>query len=497
MHIIQVSSELTPIAKVGGLGDVVYGLSKELMRQGHKVQVILPKYDCIDYSLLKNLQVYYRDLWSYDGAYRYHNTVWSAEVENISLLLIEPHHPNYLFSRGLIYGAPDDTDRFLYFSRTAMEFLFKSHSLADILHVHDWPTAIMPVLQKDMYEALGFRPKKTILTIHNLEHQGKCSPGTLTRIGLKGELYLSANKLQDPVDLELINILKGGISYATAVTTVSPSYNEEIKIEEKSHGLGPFINTQAKKLQGILNGVDEDFWNPEIDPYIAQTFPSHPPFNEESWSLVQKGKAANKKELQKTLGLEQKKTPLIACIARLVPQKSPLLIAHAFRHALSKGAQCVILGSTHSEEMTSLFSFLLSECASTFPGQGSISLCYDEKLSHLIYAASDMFLVPSLFEPCGLTQMIALRYGCVPIVRNTGGLADTVFDIDTASCPAKERNGFVFQNPEKKELNHAIDRALKLYKENPTKWNELMQQGLGKDYSWKCATKEYLKLYSR
>ncbi len=496
MHIIQISSELTPIAKVGGLGDVVYGLSKELIKQGHQVQIILPKYDCIDYSLLKNLKVHYQDLWSYDGPYKYHNTIWSAEVENLSILLVEPHHPNYFFSRGLIYGAKDDADRFLYFSRTVMEFLFKSNSTADILHIHDWPTAIIPLLQTDMYTALNFRAKKTVLTIHNLEHQGKCSAENLTKIGLKGSSYLSPNKLQDPNDPNAINLLKGGISYASAVTTVSPSYEKEIKLDEFSCGLGACIRSHEKKITGILNGVDENFWNPEIDPYITKKFPSHPPFSEEKWEMVQKGKEENKKELQSLLGLENRKTPLIACIARLVPQKGPLLIAHAFRHALSKGAQFVILGSTYSEEMTNLFAFLLSECSSSFPNQGAICLSYNEKLSHLIYAASDMFIVPSLFEPCGLTQMIALRYGSVPIVRNTGGLGDTVFDIHTASCPPKERNGFVFEKPEKEELNLTIDRALEIYHQNQSRWQELMQQGLSKNYTWKNSAEKYVKIYN-
>ncbi|MBM3199221.1 MAG: glycogen synthase, partial [Chlamydiae bacterium] len=223
MHIVHVCSELAPIAKVGGLADVVYGLSKELIRLGHTVHILLPKYDCIDYSKLQNLQVFYRDLWSYEGPYRYHNTVWSAQVENLLLFLLEPHHPSYFFSRGVLYGCADDIDRFLYFSRAAMEFIYKANLQPDVLHLHDWPTAILPLLQKDMYLSLGHKRCKTVLTLHNLEYQGHCLPKNLSQTGLKGEHYLSPHALQDPVNPHLLNLLKGGILYADVLTTVSPS----------------------------------------------------------------------------------------------------------------------------------------------------------------------------------------------------------------------------------------------------------------------------------
>ncbi|MBS0628085.1 MAG: glycogen/starch synthase, partial [Verrucomicrobia bacterium] len=237
MHIIHIASELAPIAKVGGLGDVLYGLCKELHRQGHTVTIILPKYDTINYNLLKNLQVHYRDLWSYDGPNSYHNTIWSANLDDLHILLVEAHHPNYPFSRGSIYGSPDDIDRFFYFSRTCMEYLFKSNTKPDILHVHDWQTALIPILQKDMYQALGWKSIKTILTLHNLEHQGKCFPYHLTRTGLKGDDYLFEEKLQDPQNHHLLNILKGAILYADAITTVSSSYKKEIMKPPGGFGL--------------------------------------------------------------------------------------------------------------------------------------------------------------------------------------------------------------------------------------------------------------------
>ncbi|MBM3198675.1 MAG: glycogen synthase, partial [Chlamydiae bacterium] len=228
----------------------------------------------------------------------------------------------------------------------------------------------------------------------------------------------------------------------------------------------------------------EDFWNPETDPFLQKNYPSRHPFSQEAWSLVQQGKKENKKQLQKQLGLKESSVPLVACVTRLVPQKGPLLIAHAFRHVLDRGAQCVILGSLFSDDMRELFTFLQSEYLAS--SQGALLFDYNEPLAHLIYAAADILLVPSLFEPCGLSQMIALRYGCLPIVRKTGGLGDTIFDED---------NGFVFTKACKDELNQTIDRALALFAKEPSSWQKIMQQGMAKDMSWRLAAKEYERLY--
>lgn len=491
MHIIHFASELAPIAKVGGLGDVLYGLSKELARQGHKVQIVLPKYDSLRYDLLKNFKVFYRELWSYEGPYRYNNTIWSCEYDGLTIFLIEPHHPYYFFNRGTIYGCPDDINRFLYFSRTAMEFLFKSGMTPDVLHLHDWPTAIAPVLLQDMYLALGMKKIRTLLTLHNLEHQGRCGPRDLTQIGLRGEDYLHPDKLQDPHHSHFINLLKGGIEYADQITTVSPSYEKEIQTPQGGHGLSLLLAKHKDKLQGILNGIDADFWNPEEDPHLAANFRAHPPFSTASMETIDQKKKENKKKLREILGLSQRDCPLVACVSRLVEQKCPALIAHSFSYALEKQAQCVILGTPDSEEVYAMFTKLQTSQSS----EGSIVLDYNETLAHLIYAAADLFVVPSLFEPCGLTQLIALRYGAVPIVRLTGGLKDTVFDWDTSLLPLQERNGFAFEEMEKPALEKAFDRAFHLWK-NPKKWAQIRKQGMEKDHTWKTAAEKYIKVYT-
>jgi len=493
MHIVNLSTELAPIAKVGGLGDVVYGLSNELIKQGHNVEVILPKYDTIDYSRLKNLQVHHRDLWSYEGAAKFNNTVWSAEVEDIKVLLIEAHHPSYFFNRGMIYGCADDVDRFLYFTRTAMEFLHVSGRAPDCIHLHDWPVAIASTLYKDMYIPLGFKTGGTLLTLHNVEHQGKCAPHNLTKIGLRGENYLTPEKYQDPNLPHVINLLKGGIEDASRINTVSPNYCQEILTEENGHGLEKDLQRNRKKLTGILNGIDENFWNPKTDPFLVHKYDTHNPISKEKLKKILGAKEENKRHLLNSLGLEHTDAPLIGCITRLVPQKGPELIVEAIRHTIKKNGLFVLLGSECSPETKELFLTLQKEFSAS--KRLSITLERDEALAHLIFAGSDLFTVPSIFEPCGLTQMIALRYGSIPIVRNTGGLADTVFDIDFSDHPLNKRNGYVFNAATKTEVEAVIDRAFTDWQNERIKWDQMIQNALLCDYTWKSSAQDYIKLY--
>ncbi len=487
MYIVHIATELSPVAKVGGLGDVIYGLSKELKKLGHTVEIILPKYDCLHLDKLSNLKIEFQDLWSYDGADRFSNTIWSATVDGLKVLFIEPHHPKDYFNRGIIYGCSDDIERFIYFSRAALEFLYKSNRHPDAIHVHDWPTALIPVLFKDMYLDLGYHAKETVLTIHNIEHQGKCSPHHLSQAGLKAENYLFADKMQDPEILDEVNLLKGGIVYADKITTVSPTYEKEIQTAERGHGLQNVVVAHRKKIKGILNGIDEDFWNPEKDSHLVAQYSTE-------ISKVLEGKKANRRHLQASLGLGDSNAPLIASITRLVPQKSPELIKYGLELALQKGGQFILLGSSSIQSIQKEFEKLQIDLKNN--KNVLILMDQDEALAHQIYAAADMFLIPSLFEPCGLTQLIALRYGTVPIARMTGGLADTVFDIETSLRPQNERNGFTFDSHDKKGVERAISRALQYFKQEPEKWKTLMLNGMKQDYSWKKSALEYVQLYN-
>lgn len=492
MYIVQIVTELCPVARVGGLADVIYGLSKELSKQGHQIEIILPKYDCLNYGALKNLKVEFRELWSFEGTSRYNNTIWSAEIDGLKLLLVEPHHPQYYFGRGVIYGCHDDIDRFIYFSRTAIEFLYKSGRAPDVIHVHDWPTALVPVLYKDMYQPLGYQAGGTVLTIHNMEHQGRCQPFNLSRSGLRGDRYLAPDKMQDPYSLNLINLLKGGIEFADKITTVSPNYEQEIQTPHGGFGLEETLISNRTKLKGILNGIDEDFWNPEKDPHLVQKYSTYA-IDNDKLPHVLKAKKENKHHLCLHLGIKETDAPLVGSVTRLVPQKNPDLIKYALYQTLDKGGQYVLLGTAPSLSVQKEFEALHEELKNN--DNAAIVLDNDEALAHQIFASADMFMIPSLFEPCGLTQLISLRYGTVPIARLTGGLVDTVFDMDTSSRPMEMRNGFTFDFPDRQGIDWALSRAFDCFKLQPQKWKSLILNGTHQDFSWRHSASEYLSLY--
>lgn len=493
MYITHIASEFAPIAKAGGLGDVVSGLAKAHQSQGHQLEVILPKYDCILFNQIQNLQVAYRDLWTTEGGQRYNNTIWSANYGDITLYLIEPHHPQYYFNRGSIYGATDDINRFTYFSNAALAFLLHAKKSPQVLHLHDWPTALVAPLYKDLYAQRGLKVGAIAFTIHNLEHQGKCSGSVLERWGLKAENYLIPEKMQDPFSPLLVNLLKGAIVYADGINTVSPTYEKEIQTAEGGCGLQETLAKYRSKIRGILNGIDESYWNPSTDSFLLHSYITHPPLTQEKVALAFAAKQNNKKELLLSLGLTSTDKPLVISITRLATQKGPELILHGINRTLEKGGQFILLGSLAQPEILSLFVALQKREEKN--KNLAIIFEHDESLAHRLYAAADMLLVPSLFEPCGLTQMIAMRYGTVPIVRRTGGLADTVFDVETSSVPTAQKNGFSFDYPDYAGVDWALDRAIALYCDHPTQWQLLASQGMQYDFSWKKSAKEYLRYY--
>jgi len=495
MYLVHIASELAPLAKVGGLADVVLGLSRELSWKGHDVDIIIPKYDCLDSEQIRDLTLDTKDLLSFYQGQWFSNTVWMGWVENLKVYFIEPHHPRFFFNRGCFYGCEDDVERFLYFSRAAIEFMYKRPLNPDIIHIHDWQTAVIAPLYEDMYRKIGFTKPNTVFTIHNMEYQGKCAPADLTSIGLDGSYYLNSSRMQDNNDPKLINLLKGGIVYANFVTTVSPNYAKEVLTPEGGKGLSSTLILYQDKFKGILNGIDYSYWNPEIDRFLPAHFSAREmPTSKKDKSTLDK-KGFIKKLLREKLFLSEEHRPIVGCIARLVPQKGIDLIKHTIKHIVEKKGQFVLLGSSPIPSISAEFLRLKQQYADH--PHISLNLHHQEELAHMIYAGCDMFIVPSIFEPCGLTQMIALKYGTVPIVRRTGGLADTIFDIDNSTKPLEERNGYTFDVANSAGLDSALDRAIQCWFDDPEKWRNLMINGMKIDFSWNHPSDLYLEIYKK
>ncbi len=493
MHIINIASELAPVAKVGGLADVLLGLSRELSWKGHDVDIIIPKYDCMDTEGIRDLNIYIEDLPSFYDGEKFPNIIWKGWVENLKVYFIEPRHPSHFFHRGCFYGCADDANRYLYFSQAALEFIYREGLHPDIIHLHDWQTAAIAPLYYDVYQPMGFKGPKIVSTIHNIEYQGHCSSADIDKIGLKDEDYLTQDKMQDSQYKDAINLLKGGIVYSDYVTTVSPSYAKEVLTPIGGRGLEKTLQKYQDKFKGILNGIDYSYWNPEIDRYLPAHFsPREIPVNKKDRNILD-NKAYIKNILRERLFLSEEHKPILGCIARLVPQKGIELIKHALFYTLEKGGQFILLGSSPIPSITADFQKLNHQ----FYEHPNVHLIlhHNEEMAHLIYAASDMFIVPSLFEPCGLTQMISLKYGAVPIVRKTGGLADTIFDVDYSGKPFNETNGYVFEYPDNKGIESALNRAFDCWFHQQDKWRKLMINGMKIDFSWNEPSNEYLEVY--
>jgi starch synthase len=482
MRIVHIATELAGVAKVGGLADVLQGLSSQLIQEGHEVTIFLPKYQRIpdkDLKVIAKMKIFER------GSL-FENTLLEGHLGKIRLLFLKPNHPGKYFDREQIYGYEDDLLRFIYFSKCAADYLSQHAKEFDLIHLHDWHPSLIAPLARDSYPSL--KEAKILLTIHNIAYQGKCRPIDLDHIGMSGGSYLSFDKLQDPTSPHLLNLLKGGIVFSNCITTVSPTYAKEIL--QNGYGLEKTLGFYQKKFFGILNGIDAGFWNPEEDPFLAANYAAS-----DSLKTILKAKEKNKQALRKELRLKEGTMPLVASIGRLVTQKGPELIRHAIVHTLKKGGQFVLLGSATTPELKENFTALKEE----LKANTNVSFCFDfsEKLSHLLYGASDFLVVPSQFEPCGLTQMIALRYGTIPIVRKTGGLADTVFDLQESKVPEKSRNGFVFEEFSKEKLQETLDRATHLWTTSHEHLQQLMGKVMVQDYSWKHPTEKYLELYRK
>ncbi|XWS19808.1 hypothetical protein CRYUN_Cryun31cG0048100 [Craigia yunnanensis] len=486
LYVVHIAAEMAPVAKVGGLGDVVTGLGKALQKKGHLVEIVLPKYDCMQCDRIRDLRALDVTVDSYFDGKLFQNKVWVGTVEGLPVYFIEPHHPNKFFWRGQYYGEHDDFKRFSFFSRAALELLLQAGKKPDIIHCHDWQTAFVAPLYWDLYAPKGLNSARICFTCHNFEYQGAASVSELASCGLDVHQLNRPDRMQDNSAHDRVNPVKGAIVFSNIVTTVSPTYAQEVRTAEGGRGLHSTLNFHSKKFMGILNGIDTDAWNPATDIFLKVQY---------SAKDLQ-GKAENKAALRRHLGLSSAddQRPLVGCITRLVPQKGVHLIRHAIYRTLEMGGQFVLLGSSPVAHIQREFEGI----ANQFQNHEDIRLIlkYDESLSRYIYAASDMLIIPSIFEPCGLTQMIAMRYGSVPIARKTGGLNDSVFDIDDDTIPHKFRNGFTFTTPDEQVVNSALERAFNLYK-NKESWQQLVQKDMNIDFSWDSSASQYEELYAK
>ena len=470
MNVLLVASEAHPFIKSGGLGDVIGALPKALKKRGIEARVVIPKYKWINFKDRLQFKKWFTVNVGWRNMYC---GVLECEYEGIIYYLLDNE---YYFGRDGMYGYFDDAERFAFFDRAVLRFIKEINWKPDILHCNDWQTGMIPVLfQLEYSKDMFYWGMKTVFSIHNLLFQGVFDPKILPELfGYNMEPYLNRSLEFD----KGVSFMKGGINYSDKITTVSYSYADEIKTPEYGQRLDGLLRERGYALRGILNGIDYDEYNPSNDPFIYKKFDKDPI----------KDKKFNKVELQKELGLRvDENVPLIGIISRLTRQKGIDLIRHVGERLLCKqNVQLAVIG-TGDKDFEEYFYYLQNK----YPGRVTAQIKFDNGLAHKLYAASDMFLMPSLFEPCGLGQLIALRYGSVPIVRETGGLRDTIH-------PYKEftgmGNGFSFRNYNADEMYMIIEYALKTYWDK-WKWNSIVNQAMNSDNSWEKSAENYEVLY--
>lgn len=484
MYIVMVAPECAPVAQAGGLGEVVYGLSRELEIRGNAVEIILPKYRCMRYDQIYGMSVSYQDLWVpwHDG--KVHCTVWFGFVHGRKCYFIEPHSQDNFFERSSYYGDNDDAIRFAFFSKAALEFMYQSGKRPDVIHCHEWHTGLLPTMLFEQYQNAGMGTQRVCLTVHNFQHQGICGQEVLHAANLlPTSRFMVPERLADDSRPGAVNMLKAGIVYSNFVTTVSPRHAWEARVSEQGYGLGHTLYVHQNKFGGVLNGVDYDLWNPEIDPLIVKNYTADD----------LDGKYANKQALRERFLLRDAYKPIVAYVGRLDEQKGVDLIRHALFYSLEAGAQFVLLGSSTNASLQHQFESLKRHLNDN--EDCHLELDWDSNLAHLVYAGSDLLVMPSKFEPCGLAQLIAMKYGTVPAVREIGGLADTVFDRDHSGADWESRNGYVFQHPDNHAVEATLQRAIGLWYGYPDEFRQLMLNGMRHDHSWADPGQHYVNIY--
>ena len=483
MNIILASSEVVPYAKTGGLADVCGALPQQLEKLGHQVSVFMPGYRSVvygDFEIRKTgvgLEI------------PIGNTLVAGELlvttlpgSNVNVYLVA--NDDY-YDRESLYGEKgvdyeDNAQRFIFFSRAVLEAVRLLDLKPDIVHCNDWQTGLIPALLKVEYDSNPiYENISSVITIHNLAYQGTYPPAAMPLTGLEWKYF---NYLQMEF-FDRLNLLKTGIVFADSISTVSPTYAQEIQTSEQGCGLEGVLQGRSDVLSGILNGIDVTQWNPADDPLIPTNFSA-----DDWWS----GKAACKAHLQDFFGLQKNSnTPLIGIVGRLAEQKGWSLILQVMQKWLeSTDVQWVILGTGSPQYHAALTSLYQNH-----PHKLGLRLGFSNELAHQIEAGADMFVMPSQYEPCGLNQMYSMAYGTVPVVRKTGGLADTVVDASQQTIADQTANGFTFDQFTAAELENALSRAINMYRHDKENWNNLVNAGIKRDWSWAVSAKAYQRLY--
>lgn len=474
MKILFVSAEMSPFAKTGGLADVAGSLPKALAEMGHDVRAVMPRYGMIkgdfdyvtDFAVRIDQSIETCVIRKTEIPYMYKN-----KKKNLKIYFTDSYR---FFDREGIYGHFDDAERFVFFCKAVLEMLPRINFKPDIIHCNDWHTGPICLLLKEKYRFNDFyKNMATLFTIHNLEYQGHFSSHVINLLNCDFDIFTS----EKAEFYGMFNFMKTGLVYADIINTVSKVYAEEIKTPQYGERLEGLLQKRSEDLFGIVNGIDYDEFNPLTDSDIAKNY---------SIDNIA-DKKANKTALQKEMGLPCRDVPLISLISRLSGQKGLNLIIDRIDDMLSKDIQFVLLG-TGDEYYHDQFRMI----ASRYPERIAVHLGFNPQLAQLIYAGSDMFLMPSRFEPCGLGQLISLRYGTIPIVRATGGLAETIIDFDSDN---ENGNGFSFAGFSSDEMLDAIDRAISVYNNRPDEWRTLIRRAMELDYSWDSSAKQYEKLY--
>ena len=479
--ILFVASECVPFVKTGGLADVVGSLPKSLDKRYYDCRVIIPKYLCIPDTYVEKMEYVSNFYMEMDGNQKYVG-IFKTELDGVTYYFID--NENY-FGGGTIYTSDLrwDIERFIYFERAALSILPVVGFQPDIVHCHDWQTGLIPVYLKERFhEGEFYRDMKSVMTIHNLKFQGAWDRRAIQAYSGFPDYFFTPDKLEHYASSSMYkdaNMLKGGLAYADAITTVSDTYAEEIKTPYYGEGLDGLLNARSNDLRGIVNGIDYTDYNPQTDKYIEF------PYNARDF---RKEKIKNKRALQKQLGLEEDdKKMMIGLVSRLTDQKGFDLIAYMMDELCQDAIQLVVLG-TGEEKYENMFRHF----AWKYRNKVSANIYYSNELSHKIYAACDAFLMPSRFEPCGLSQLMALHYGTLPIVRETGGLKDTVEPYNEYESTG---TGFSFVNYNAHEMLGCVRYAEHIYYDKKREWNKMVDRAMAQDFSWQVSALKYQEMY--